>query len=88
MQLPRLLEVYDQLFKTRVIASDIMFQCITFANIDAHEYKLHFLWIEHLIVSYLNPPMCLLPVGSLLAAAEETSPLGGVYPRASVRIRG
>lgn len=31
---------------------------------------------------------CLLPVGSLLAAAEETSPFGGVYPRAAVRIRG
>lgn len=32
VQLPRLLEVYDQLFKTRVRASDKMVQCITFMN--------------------------------------------------------
>lgn len=31
VQLPRLLEVYDQLFKTRVHTSDKAFQCRTFA---------------------------------------------------------
>lgn len=44
VQLPRLLEVYDQLFKTRVQIKNIMFRCITFfsfVKIDIHDYKQH-----------------------------------------------
>lgn len=32
VQLPRLLEVYDQLFKTRVQATNVWFQCLAVAH--------------------------------------------------------
>ncbi len=74
VQLPRLLEVYDQLFKTRVQKN----HSLSFVKKLMCDYKEQF--------KLFFSSTC--PVGSLLAATEETSPLGGVYPRAAVRIRG
>lgn len=77
VQLPRLLEVYDQLFKTRVCAWHVgtivqfVLKCVGLRS--------------------FHPVTCLVafsPAGSLLAAPEETSPPGGVHPRASLGICG
>lgn len=76
VQLPRLLEVYDQLFKTRVRATSASLLCMCHGE----KLPLQSLPVEDQLVFW--------PVGSLLAASEETAALGGVHPCAAVRIRG
>lgn len=80
VQLPRLLEVYDQLFKTRVQATEILFPCLTVVHVHGEKLPLQRVPVEDQLV--------FLPVGSLLAASEETAAPGGVHPCAAVRIRG
>lgn len=56
VQLPRLLEVYDQLFKTRVQATEILFPRLAVVHVHGEKLPLQSLQVEDQLVFRLQDP--------------------------------